>query len=87
MKPDDTHDEYKEFAPVWKRCRDAATGQRAIQKGLTSYLPALAQQDDTEYKSYQSRALYYNATGRTVDAMTGLVFRKPMGNGNYQHII
>ncbi|PZQ45240.1 MAG: hypothetical protein DI551_07995 [Micavibrio aeruginosavorus] len=64
------------MAPVWSMCRDATTGQRAIHKGGDSYLPRLSGQSDEEYKKYKSRALYYNATGRTVEAMKGLVFRK-----------
>ncbi|WP_138476178.1 DUF4055 domain-containing protein [Dyadobacter bucti] len=78
MQPDDKHEEYTEFEPVWKRCRDAVAGQRAIQEAGKAYLPMLDGQETTAYDKYRSRALFYNATGRTVDAMTGLVFRKPM---------
>ncbi|PSL23467.1 DUF4055 domain-containing protein [Dyadobacter jiangsuensis] len=76
MNPDQKHPEYDEFSKVWKRCRDAATGQRAIHKGGEEYLPKLEGQSTDEYDKYRSRALYYNATGRTVEGMKGLVFRK-----------
>lgn len=78
MKPNEKHAEYTQFETIWKRCRDAVAGQRAIQEGGINYLPKLDQQEDAVYDSYKARALFYNATGRTVDAMTGLVFRKPM---------
>ena len=32
---------------------------------------------DSDYKSYKSRALWYNATARTVEGLSGLIFRKP----------
>ncbi len=31
---------------------------------------------DKDYKAYKSRALWYNATARTVEGLTGLIFRK-----------
>jgi len=40
------------------------------------YLPRLANQSDMEYLSYQERAAFFNATGRTLDALTGLIFAK-----------
>ena len=76
--PSALHEQYVEFQDVWRKCRDAREGQRAIRKGGKFYLPQLLGQEDTEYGKYRDRAVYFNATGRTVDAMTGLVFRKPM---------
>ena len=76
MEIDSLHPQYEEFAPVWGSCRDASTGQRAIHKGGKLYLPMLGGQTDEDYKAYKMRALYFNATGRTVDGMAGLVFRK-----------
>lgn len=76
-----THAQYDEMSATWKKCRDASTGQRAIHKGTYSYLPRLDGQTDEQYKSYLMRALYFNATGRTVEAMRGLAFRKK-GNVN-----
>jgi len=39
----------------------------SIQDDGELYLPKLNEQADYAYKSYKGRALYYNATGRTVD--------------------
>ena len=40
------------------------------------YLPRLKGQDDEEYFAYAERASFFNATSRTVEAMTGLVFMR-----------
>lgn len=76
MKPDAQHPQYAAFASVWRTCRDAATGQRSIHAGGELYLPKLSEQTDDQYKAYKARALYFNATGRTVEGMVGLIFRK-----------
>jgi len=76
QKPDDLHPDYTEMSKVWKKCRDARTGQRAIHTAGKDYLPRLTGQSDEDYAAYKQRALFYNATGRTVEGMSGLVFRK-----------
>ncbi|MGH1376681.1 MAG: DUF4055 domain-containing protein [Alphaproteobacteria bacterium] len=73
-----THPKYDEMKGVWKTCRDAACGQRAIHKGGELYLSKLNGQDDKEYKAYLMRSVFFGATGRTVEGMSGLVFRKAM---------
>ena len=40
------------------------------------YLPRLSGQTEVEYLAYAERAGFFNATGRTIDAMTGLIFAK-----------
>lgn len=70
------HPDYLEYSPVWDTCEDAVEGQREIKKMGEKYLPRLSGQADADYKSYLQRALYFNATGRTVEAMIGLAFRK-----------
>lgn len=40
------------------------------------YLPRLQNQTDAEYTSYADRAAFFNASSRTLDAMTGLIFSK-----------
>jgi hypothetical protein len=70
------HGQYQAMEATWKMCRDAATGQRAIHKAGETYLPALSGQSKESYNAYLKRALFYGATGRTVDGMVGLVFRK-----------
>lgn len=69
--------EYKDNLAIWRKCRDATEGQERIHLQGELYLSKLSGQTKSEYNSYVNRALYYNASQRTVDAMSGLLFRKP----------
>ena len=74
---DSTHEQYDKWLPIWTKCRDAIAGEESVHEKGAKYLPKLSGQDDTQYNSYKMRALYFNASGRTKDGMTGLIFRKP----------
>lgn len=76
-KVDTKHSDYQKWLPVWARCRIAAEGQRAVHQADTALLPKLTGQTPEEYQSFKSRALFYPATGRTVEGLTGLIFRRP----------
>lgn len=75
-KPDFQRPEYTEAVSKWRRCRDASEGQDSVHAAGEEYLPKLLDQDDKEYQSYKCRTLFYNATGRTLDGLVGMVFRK-----------
>ena len=62
----------------WDQCRDAAEGSRAIKEGAETYLPKLTEQTQAEYDAYKMRALWYGATARTIQGLTGSIFRKPL---------
>lgn len=68
--------QYERFAALWKKARDVCEGQDVIHEAGTEYLPKLTGMTESEYSAYKKRALFYNATGRTVDGLTGMVFRK-----------
>lgn len=72
-----THPQYDDALPLWQKCRDMVAGQEAVHAAGESYLPRLAEQSTKEYEAYKSRALVYNAAGRTLDGLTGLIFRRP----------
>ena len=72
-----THPDYDAFLPLWQKCRDVMAGQEAVHAKGSLYLPRLSGQSEEDYRSYKARALFYNATGRTLDSLMGLVFRKP----------
>jgi len=80
---DNKHPNYILYTSNWLKNQDANDGQEAIKLSLQSkaYLPMLSghttEQDGPNlYAVYQQYALWFNATGRTVDGLTGLVFRK-----------
>ncbi|MCG3774036.1 MAG: hypothetical protein JW395_0853 [Nitrospira sp.] len=72
------HEEYKELAPRWKRCRDAVAGSDAIKKAGIEYLPMLDSHhaNPLKYTEFKQRALFYNAAGRTVAGLAGGIFQK-----------
>jgi len=81
MPIDSRHPDYEEMAPIWRKCRDVVDGEEAVKAATTLYLPRLDGQDfddkgQQRYESYLERANFYEATGRTVLAMAGLVMRK-----------
>lgn len=76
MKVDTHHEEYDEYYAQWERCEHAAEGQDEIHEYGIEYLPRLSGQTDQEYKAYKQRALFYNATQRTIDGLTGMLFLK-----------
>lgn len=71
------HKEYARMMPKWKRARDAASGQDAVHAAGEVYLPKLADQTRADYEAYKNRALFYNATWRTISGLRGMIFNKP----------
>lgn len=70
---------YSAALPKWTRVRDCRAGQDAVKAKTTEYLPVLEGQRDAHDRAYQKyllRALFYNGVGRTVEALSGAVFRK-----------
>jgi hypothetical protein len=57
----------------WTKCRCALEGEDAIKGGGETYLAKLSGQDDNEYHAYRERAMYYDATDRTVQGLVGAV--------------
>lgn len=76
MSVKNTHPAYDKYAPLWKTMRDVCAGQTAVHQAGPAYLPRLSEQSDGEYAAYKGRALFYNATWRTVAGMIGMMFRK-----------
>ncbi|MCP4336486.1 MAG: DUF4055 domain-containing protein [Mycoplasma sp.] len=77
---DSTHPDYSYWASIWLKNQDCVDGQVAIKTSeqSRSYLPVLSGQknDKSLYDTYQQYAVWFGATSRTVDGLTGLVFRK-----------
>ncbi|CTQ45748.1 DUF4055 domain-containing protein [Roseibium aggregatum] len=60
----------------WVACRDASNGQREVHRKGEVYLPRLGGQDADEYKAYLLRSTFLGAFGRTVEAFSGMIFRR-----------
>lgn len=76
MPVDTRHDDYDKYVNKWKRARDAVAGEDAVHEGRVEYLPMLSKQEPLEYEAMLKRSPYFNASGRTLDALVGMVFRK-----------
>lgn len=76
MPVDTRHDDYEKYITKWRRARDAVAGEDAVHEGKTEYLPMLSKQEPEEYRAMLKRSPYFNASGRTLDALVGMVFRK-----------
>lgn len=78
MPIDTLHPDYEKMAPLWKKCRDTIAGAEVIKNSdnSKSYLPVLSGQDNADYRGYVARAYFLGAAGRTVQGLSGAVFRK-----------
>lgn len=80
MPVTDRHRDYDLFIPKWRRVRDAVEGQDAVKADHVdkTYLPTLSwkEKPEIQYMAYKKRALWFGATGRTLEGITGAVFRK-----------
>lgn len=77
MPIDTNHAQYDAFAERWQRCRDVLEGEDAVKAAGKLYLPQPSGQDETEYKKYVTRALFFEATARTHEGLLGMIMRKP----------
>ena len=68
---------YLQHRPRWDKCRVAIKGEYAIKDAMQLYLPRASGMDDDDYKGYLTRAQFFNAAGRTLDGLNGLINRKP----------
>jgi hypothetical protein len=79
-KVETTHPSYDERVTQWERAQDCYDGSDAVKKKGPLYLPHLdshsASGGQQRYDAYKQRALYFNATARTVDGLAGSIFQK-----------
>ncbi|MCB2186272.1 MAG: DUF4055 domain-containing protein [Deltaproteobacteria bacterium] len=77
MPIDTTHPEYDARVNLWSKCRDVVEGEEAVKAAGETYLPKLSRsQDQRKYDSYKYRAVFFDATSRTVEGLTGAPVRK-----------
>lgn len=73
------HPDYKAALPDWELVADAAAGERAVKAAGEKYLPKpnkadTSRENSARYEQYTVRAMYYNATGRTLSGLCGVAF-------------
>jgi len=56
--------------------RDAEIGEIEVKRKGEKYLPRQVTHDEKQYRSYLKRAVFYNMTSRTLNALYGTVFRR-----------
>lgn len=77
-----THPEVRYAYTDWKLIRDACAGEREVKAEGRRYLPKFDGMTEGDYVAYRDSATYYAFTGRTVNAMSGTIFkRRPVFTG------
>jgi hypothetical protein len=71
------HPDYLARESIIRTCRDVVDGgEDKIKRRGELYLPRLSEQDDAEYAAYVNRAMFFNASRRTVTGLTGMIMMK-----------
>lgn len=71
------HPCYAAKVDQWEAIEDVCQGGRRIKERGTIYLPKLNGETDDEYRNRKFRAVFFNATNRTREALVGMLMRKP----------
>jgi len=77
MPVNNQHPQHRNMVNLWERCIAVAKGQDAVHAAGELFLPKLSNQESADYEKYKKRALFYNATWRTIVGLQGMIFRKP----------
>jgi Domain of unknown function (DUF4055) len=70
------HPDYGIAMIEWQTVDDVCSGPACVKTRGTTYLPKLSGQTDEEYDAYRKRAVMFNVTKRTREALSGLLLRK-----------
>lgn len=69
---------YYKFSEKWQKYRDVVAGEDEVKAHGEIYLPKPSGMDADDYKNYKVRAQFFNATGRTLEGLYGMLCRKPI---------
>lgn len=72
------HKDYVSKKGQWRKVRVAIEGEEAVKEAGAEFLPPLSNQGSYEYTAYKMRAMFYEATGRTLQGLVGaLHYKRP----------
>lgn len=74
--PETFHPEYLRNLTAWTMIEHVCEGGKTIKEKGDIYLPRLDDQTDEEWKAYLLRAVFFGATGRTREALAGMMMRR-----------
>ena len=71
--------EVETTTPDWVKVDDVVAGERKVKSKGVEYLPQpnptdLSNENTTRYAQYVERAVFFNATGRTLEGLVGIAF-------------
>jgi hypothetical protein len=74
-------EEVDHWTPRWKKIDDVVAGEYAVKKAGDAYLPRPNPTDESDqnlarYDQYVQRAVFFNATGRTLEGLVGIAYRR-----------
>lgn len=87
MNLDFQHRDYQTMLPKWNLLRDVLSGEEKIKSKGATYLPQPSGQDLLDYEAYKNRAMFYDATYRTLEGYVGLIFRKKPSLTDNDHLL
>lgn len=76
MPVDTTHTEYDSQLKSWQRARDVLAGEDRIKEEGPTYVPLITSMDTAEFARYIQRGFFFNASGRTVQGLAGMIFNQ-----------
>lgn len=71
------HPSYSKGLRRWSLIDDVLEGTQAIKDNAVKYIPALTDAEKDEYRAYVQRATFVAITRRTLEAIVGLIMRRP----------
>jgi hypothetical protein len=75
----DQHPQYVQHSPIWEKIETVLAGSDAVKAAANRYLPQSPGHRSRPdlYSAYVDRAMFSAMTSRTLEALTGSIFRKP----------
>lgn len=76
MAVDTKHPDYVTNTALWQRMRDCVAGHEAMQLRASDYIRKPEGAGPTQFAEYCRSAVFFEATGRTLEGLTGMAFAR-----------